>query len=310
MADQVMRVDGDFKGYVSAAAKAEKATKNISKEAKEIANAVKKAEERTLKMAEGFSKAAIPAMALGASLAQAVSLMNKLRDRDMGASERGGARESALVNTANKLGLSNVFGLKKEVADRTGGATLEGLTAFMSGLGDYNEDAKVPLSGTDAESLVSGYNKGGDAVFGENGRNIIRKLAKGESPQSILKAAGSSKLLATPESIQAAFLRNKEDAALLAEENLATRPTGTSPLSEGAAARLYNAENRGAAVGQNWMDRMAHEYFPDMYQQKVDETLGDYKTKYDGAAQWQALKAITDATRQSNSSPNGKTEAP
>jgi hypothetical protein len=58
------------------------------------------------------------------------------------------------------------------------------------------------------------------------------------------------------------------------------------------------------------MDRMAHEYFPDMYQQKADETLGDYKTKYDGAAQWQALKAITDATRQSNSSPNVKTEAP
>jgi hypothetical protein len=302
MADQVMTVDGNFKPYIEGARKAEDATRKVAK-------ATDEAGRNTGKMLEGFSKSLIAATALVGAVAKAASILNEIRDRDKAASARGGDRETQLVDTAKKLGLSNVFGLRKEVNDRSGNATLGGLTSFMSSLGDYNENAKVPLQGADAESLISAYNKGGDSISGENGRDIIKQLSAGASPQSIISGMSKTKSLATPESLRETYLKNQEDTALLQEELRASKPEGDSGLSDGSKARLYDAQNRASNAAQNTMDRAAFELMPSIYQQSVDEATGAFAPKSDGAMeQWKALKAFTESNRQLGSRPNGMVE--
>ena len=304
MADQVMTVDGNFRPYIEEARKAEGATKKVAKATEEGAR-------NTGKMLEGFSKSLIAATALVGAVAKAASILNEIRDRDKAASERGGDRETKLADTAKKLGLSNVFGLRKEVSDRSGNATLGGLTSFMGSLGDYNESSKVPLSGSDAESLISAYNKTGDSINGEGGRDIIKQLSNGASAKSIISGMANAKSLATPESLRETYLKNQEDTALLQEELRASKPEGSSGMSEGAKARLYDAQNRASNASQNTMDRAAYEFMPSIYQQSVDEATGAFAPKSDGAMeQWKALRAFTESNRQLGSRPNGEVKVP
>jgi hypothetical protein len=305
MADQVMRVDGDFKGYVAAAARAEKETSKIAKAASAVGGEFTKSLMRVELLKQGLSKV-VQAMEKAYSLNVSSSMNRDERNISIGVS-------SASLKV-------DPYKMAKIIEDRKGALSKDSSadTAFLSALAAMSENRKVPLGQGEALEAMEAYHGLGDAGTREGGKGLLSKMNEGYSVKQSLQMLGPVK---NPYNrMVGAFERsNQEDRSLIVDQNARSE--------EGEDARQFAMFQR--KVSRN--DRLTELYtnwFPDFIQQPVAAGLaavGGLETNPTTASNnqpatiglikqlqslGQSMQADTNAKQQLNSRPNGKTEAP
>lgn len=264
MADQVMKIDGNFKPYVNAAKTAEQATKKVAKEAGEIGS----------QMEKGVGKALIKVELLKMALTKVVDALSRARDTSIAASTSGGDRALRVRDSANKLGLSDPRGLERIIGNRQGGGTLDATMSFMENLAEQNRSSNVPMSGKDAEALIDTFNQGGEPLYGKGGADILEGLRSGRSGGSIVEQLRSERLGNNNQRAYAEVrVRSAIDRKQLAEE-FAAYGNGTAPV--GDTTRIYDAQNaqRQATGEQGIAGSITYGLTPDMIQQNIDTAAG------------------------------------
>jgi hypothetical protein len=312
MADQVMRVDGEFRGYVAGAEKAERATKKIGKAAGGIG--------------DEFGKALMKVDILKQGLLKAFQIMEKVNALNVSASMNRDERNISIGVSSASL-KADPYKMAAIIENRKGALSKDASadTSFLSALASMAENRKSPLASGEAEAAMTAFNRGGELLAREGGRGLLSKMSEGYSVEQSLKMLGA--------------VNDPYDQALggLERSNMASGSVIKDESDRSAAGnktRAFQNSQREFARKNGW-SQFITEWTPDMLQEFTATTAtklgslapegswakglaGDGQTGYEKEAlNSEAIWALTNQLKETGvgikaavTKPNGKTEAP
>lgn len=256
MADQVMRVDGDFKGYVNAARGAESATKKVAKEAGGIGDAV--------------AKSIVKIEILKMGLSKAVQLLTQINTLNTDASKGRDDRAMRVSTAASSLGIEGRTLIDK-LENRKGKLSTNAQSmTFLESLASSQKSANVKMSASDASESVDLFEQMGEMVAGKDGGDFIKLLADGRSPKESAKRLLSERGNAG---------QYEQFYTAVGNQNEADQKTFDDQARRGAAgaAQLsfdnFNKRERGG------MGDLVNQLIPDFIQKKYHDMNQDLGKK-------------------------------
>ena len=181
MADQVRRVDGDFKPYVAGAAKAEQATKKVGKAAASIG--------------DEFGKAMIKIDLLKMGLLKVNQIMEQVNALNVGASKTRDDRAQAVGAAVGSLGMKNPYAVASIIENRKGAGSKDANAdvSFLTSLVGVSKGRPAPLSDDESMQALSFYNRGGDLASGAGGSDFLSLLSQGHTTKSAAAILGKTR---------------------------------------------------------------------------------------------------------------------
>ncbi len=201
-ADATIKIDSDTTSLVGGAGKGEKAVKKIGTAAKAIG--------------DEFTKAITKVGLLKAALTQAGNAAADMVNKATAANKRGGSRALDLSVSAASLGVQDIEGFQRNLRSVQSGVTAEERGSFVSALEASQGDARIKMTGAQAEEASLAYARGGDLLYGKGGKDLINGLGRGMSVADIQaematnKGAGLASLRAQGQTLEEWALRQVE----------------------------------------------------------------------------------------------------
>lgn len=254
MADQIMKVDGDFKPYVNAAKGAENATKRVAKEAGGIGDAV--------------AKSIVKIEILKMGLSKAVQLLTQINALNTDAAKGRDDRAMRVSTAASSLGIEG-SGLISRLENRKGKLSTSAQSmSFLESLASSQKSANVKMSAADASESVDLFEQMGEMVTGAGGSDFIKMLSDGRSPKE------SARRLLSEQKNAGQY---QEYYGAVNRQNQADQATFNDQARRGAAGAEqlafdnFNKRERGGA------GELINQLVPDFVQKKyhdVNQRLG------------------------------------
>jgi hypothetical protein len=306
MADQVMRVDGEFRGYVAGAEKAERATKKIGKAAGSI-----EAE---------FGKALMKVDLLKQGLLKAVQIMEQINSQNVNASMNRDERNISIGVSSASL-KADPYKMAAIIENRKGALSKDASadTSFLAALASMAENRKAPLASGEAEAAMTAFNRFGEPGLREGGKGLLTKMSEGYSVEQALKMIGPVANPFTP-MLGGLERSNVADASVITDQD-ARGAQGENTRAFKNAQREFARGGRIQEFLTNWIPDPIQEQFartgfgmrPLMKAMGADVTLGMEEEAHNSGPIWELTRQIQ-ALGRSNTAvvtqPNLKTEAP
>ena len=203
--DQVMRISGDFSGYVAGAKRAEEATAKIGKKAATIG--------------DQFGNALLKVDLLKQGLLKAYQLMEAINEKNVGASRSSDDRAIALGVAAGSVG-ADPYRAQKIIENRkgAGSASADADVSFLESVAGLNESRPVSLNPDEVIAALELYHRIGELGAGKGGSGIVKGLARGESPEQISKTLAQTRGNSFQEAGAAVGRLNSEGGSAIEEQ--------------------------------------------------------------------------------------------
>lgn len=302
--DQVMRISGDFSGYVAGAKRAEEATGKIGKQA--------------VKMAEGFTGSLIRVELLKKAVNAVLQGMDRINEKNLAASRTHDDRMMSIGTAAGTLGVDGNI-LKEIIQERKGAGsknTDEDIN-FLESMASMNKSRPAPMGKSEIIAAMQAFHDRGTLGTAAGGSELLEGLAKGQDVATVLDELQKKRGKPMPGALRATVKSNKEDnTALMAIEDQRMAGDDMRELlrkEQAAITRMPDGVRKNTSQFiQEWMPNAIKGFLvgngQDMETMRKENEAGN-KDQAAAAALGQAIGGTINATiNKTLSRPNMQTE--